>query len=285
MRFSPAILFLSLAFATLALAQTPTIEEFLSKKLDDKFCAIRSDALLHRIFSEYGAIYVADSRVALPNQCLFANEGEVAAFQKTARTMVSYIGRAEIELQEAAMTELLNAVVEAEARNKRITPLDGSIAGKRSFNETGRLWNSRFHRALDHWVSLGRIDEQISEAFRWQPFRKQAEQVIKWEAENIFFSTNFSQSIFSSTAPPGASQHLTMLAFDVAQYSDPEIRRILNDHGWYQTIVSDAPHFTFLGLKESELPQRGLKNVMRGSHSYWVPNTATVLKPFETAAK
>ena len=109
--------------------------------------------------------------------------------------------------------------------------------------------------------------------------------MIKWEADNIFFSTDFSRSIFASTAPPGASQHLIMLAFDVAQYNDPEIRRILNDHGWYQTIVSDAPHFTFLGLKESELPLRGLKYVIHGSHSYWVPNMTTQLRPSETATK
>jgi hypothetical protein len=264
--------------------QPTTIEQYLADRLDDKFCAVRKDALAFRVFSEYGALYTADPRVTVPRRCVFDNDADVVRFQKSARTIVSYFGNAEIELQEAAMKELLSAVAEAESRGKRITPLDGSIAGKRSFADTGRLWNSRFHRALDYWVGQGKIDAVESDSLRWQPYRKQAEQVIKWEAADICFSTNFTRSIFASTAPPGTSQHLAMLAFDVVQHADAEVRRILNDHGWYQTIIGDAPHFTFLGVSESKLPERGLKNVVRGSHNYWVPNMSTVFEP-QTAVK
>lgn len=287
MQFSRTIILVTVAsaFCIAGSAQPVSIEAYLSKKFDEKFCEIKTDPLAYRVFSEYGAMFAANSNVAVPKQCVFTSDTEVVKFQRSTRTIVSYFGSARIELQEAAMKELFSAVAEVESRNKRVTALDGSIAGKRSFIETGRLWNSRFHRGLDHWIGQGRIDAAASDAFRWQPFKKQAEQVLKWEADSMFFSTDFSRSIFSSTAYPGASQHLSMLAFDVAQYSDPEVRKILNDHGWYQTIVGDVAHFTFLGVKESELPKRGLKNVLLGQHSYWVPNLTTTLRQVQTATK
>jgi hypothetical protein len=97
-------------------------------------------------------------------------------------------------------------------------------------------------------------------------------QILEWEELGIFFSTDRSRSILTSTAPPGASQHIAMLAFDVVEYWSPEVREILNRNGWYQTVVGDAPHFTFLGLPEAELPGRGLKLVYKGGHNFWVPN-------------
>jgi hypothetical protein len=32
------------------------------------------------------------------------------------------------------------------------------------------------------------------------------------------------------------------------------------------------PHFTFLGVKEDELPSLGLKEVTNGGRSFWVPD-------------
>jgi hypothetical protein len=32
------------------------------------------------------------------------------------------------------------------------------------------------------------------------------------------------------------------------------------------------PHFTYLGVKESELPALGLKPVTIGSQKFWIPN-------------
>jgi hypothetical protein len=46
----------------------------------------------------------------------------------------------------------------------------------------------------------------------------------------------------------------------------------MNKYGWFQTIKSDEPHFTFLGVAESELPKRGLTALRRGSRIYWIPN-------------
>jgi hypothetical protein len=62
-----------------------------------------------------------------------------------------------------------------------------------------------------------------------------------------------------------------MLAFDVVEAGNPAVRRILNKYGWYQTIRTDQPHFTFLGVEETELPARGLRNIFADGNSYWVP--------------
>ena len=63
-----------------------------------------------------------------------------------------------------------------------------------------------------------------------------------------------------------------MLAFDVKEYENAKVRAILAKHGWYQTVVSDLPHFTFLGAAESELKELGLKRVKNGGRVFWVPD-------------
>ena len=103
--------------------------------------------------------------------------------------------------------------------------------------------------------------------------------VLGWESAGMNFGTNLRGPIFSSTAPPGTSQHLSLLAFDVTENGDPRVREILNRHGWHQTIVRDTPHFTFLGLPGSELPGRGLKAVYNGGRMYWVPDIPAVVLP------
>jgi len=42
--------------------------------------------------------------------------------------------------------------------------------------------------------------------------------------------------------------------------------------GWFQTVLSDLPHFTFLGLEEAELPSRGLKPVEVNGQTFWIPD-------------
>ncbi|MGI9056026.1 MAG: hypothetical protein ACR2F2_09525 [Pyrinomonadaceae bacterium] len=81
-----------------------------------------------------------------------------------------------------------------------------------------------------------------------------------------------SKPIRYSVAPPGTSQHLSLLAIDLNEYDNPAILQIMARNGWHQTVISDLPHFTFLGATESELPALGLKNVMSGGRFYWLPN-------------
>ncbi|MEJ7699428.1 MAG: hypothetical protein WKF71_07255 [Pyrinomonadaceae bacterium] len=93
---------------------------------------------------------------------------------------------------------------------------------------------------------------------RSSKFRKSFE----LELEGMFFSKDLSKTIVYSVAPPGTSQHLSMLAFDASEHENPEVREILARYGWLQTVVSDLPHFTYLGVAENELSGLGLKKLM-----------------------
>lgn len=239
----------------------------------DSICSIERNPLARRVLFEYGSIFASTTDVRLPGTCIFSDSDEVHDFQAKLRTKRLNFGSTEIELQAAAMEQLETARAEATRFGLRISPLDGAIAGRRSYNDTVRIWNSRFHRALNHWVRRGKITLEDAEKARSAAIRKQVEMVVTWENKGYFFSTDFSKSIFYSVAPPGTSQHLSLLAFDVVESGDPSVRRLLNKYGWFQTIRTDQPHFTFLGVAESELPRRGLKNIIHQGNSYWVPNT------------
>jgi len=43
-------------------------------------------------------------------------------------------------------------------------------------------------------------------------------------------------------------------------------------HGWFQTVLQDLPHFTFLGVREKELRARGLRRVEECGQAFWIPN-------------
>jgi hypothetical protein len=278
-----------LSIGVYAQAPTPlptgaTLEEFVEKRLtkhpteDGKklklkdVCAIETDLIAERVFREYGSMFAAEDSIGLPPRCIFDSASEVDEFQATLKTKAVSVGGVEIELQKSAADALERAVDEARSLGTRISALDGAIAGKRKYNDTVRIWNSRFFPALDHWVAKGRITRTEANYAASLPISDQIKRVMVWEAAGYYFSTNFSISIFNSVAPPGTSQHLSLVSFDVVESSVPVVRSILNKHGWFQTIRSDEPHFTYLGVPESELPSRGLKPLRQGSRVYWVPN-------------
>ncbi len=237
-----------------------------------EICAIDSDPLARRVFWEYGSIFVADGDVRLPDKCIFTSSALVDSFQVRLETKKAMFGSVEIELQESAMEHLLKAVRDAARSRLSITPLHGAIAGRRNYEDTVRLWNSRFYRALDHWSARGSIKRDEAGEARSLPIDRQIKKVLEWESTGIYFSTNFSKSIFYSVAPPGTSQHLSLLAFDVVEADDHRVRAFLNKHGWFQTIRTDKPHFTFLGVSVSDLPNRGLRNIYYEGNSFWVPS-------------
>ncbi|HWW77000.1 MAG TPA: hypothetical protein VNZ44_16485, partial [Pyrinomonadaceae bacterium] len=179
---------------------------------------------------------------------------------------------ATIELQPAAMRALLDAREEAAYAGLRLTPRGGSEAGRRSFADSLRLWRSRCDPALDYWCAEGRLDGDEAERLRGLPLREQASAVLELERGGIYFSKYFDKSILQSVAAPGASQHLAMLAFDVAEFQDRRAGALLARHGWFQTVLSDLPHFTYLGLDERELPARGLRRLESGGQTFWVPD-------------
>jgi hypothetical protein len=232
----------------------------------------RNDPVGRRILEDYGAIFVAASTVKPPPACIFKSEAEVVSFQNDAKFKSAVIGGARIELQPAAMDALQEARREAQSEGLDITPRGGTEAARRSYQDTVRLWNTRFLPALSYWMKRGRLTKEQVAHLKSISLTDQVREVLELEKQGIFFSKDFSKSILYSIAAPGSSQHIMMLALDVDQFSNERVRQILARHGWFQTVKSDMPHFTYLGLDESELPARGLRKVKAGSQLFWIPN-------------
>ncbi len=240
------------------------------RKIDD-ICP-SANQVTRRVLHDYGAMFLSCDAILPPPVCMFTSENEVARFQKVAGRATATIGDAVIELQPAAMAALLKARATARTEGLDISPRDGGEAARRTFVDTVRLWNSRFLPALDHWTRAGRLSDSEAETLRNLPIDEQVAEVLKLEEDGIFFSKDLSKSVLYSIAAPGTSQHIAMLAFDANEFLDQRVREILALHGWFQTVLSDLPHFTFLGLREEELPARGLKSVQVHDQRFWIPD-------------
>jgi hypothetical protein len=232
----------------------------------------RSDPVARRILEDYGAVFVAGGSVRPPPVCIFQSETDVTQFQTEAKIKTAVISGTTIELQPAAMDALIEARIEAQREGLDITPRDGSEAARRSYADTVRLWETRFLPALSYWMKRGRLTKEQVARLKALRLTEQVREVLELEKQGIYFSKDFSKSILYSIAAPGSSQHIMMLALDVEQFQDERVRRILARHGWFQTVKSDLPHFTYLGLDEAELPSRGLERVQSGSQTFWIPN-------------
>ena len=235
-----------------------------------------SDPVSRRILEEYGAIYVANKKVTPPPVCIFTTEEQVTKFQDDAGFEAELIGYDEIELQPEALKSLNKARKDAQKEGLDITPRDGAEAARRNYEDSVRLWNSRFDPALDYWLSQGRLTEEQVTRMRGLPLRQQVAEVLELEKTGIYFSKDLSKSILYSIAAPGASQHIAMLAFDVNEFDNPRVREIMGKHGWFQTVLSDLPHFTYLGLKEKDLPKHGLRTLEINGQVFWIPNVPGV---------
>jgi hypothetical protein len=140
-----------------------------------------------------------------------------------------------------------------------------------------KLWTRNVTRGLVHWESEGRISQESARAIRdLAPVEQIAIILELEEREQLYFGTFLNRSILYSVAAPGASQHLALLAFDVADYKDEVVEQALNHHGWFRTVANDLPHFTYLGHHQDELPELGLKLVSheydQRSYRFWIPD-------------
>jgi len=251
-------------------------------------CPIYStrDAVLQkvasRVLQDYGAIFVGDNNAfagykfrgdnyKFAAQCVFTDAAELRLYQDAIAVSQETIGGTRITLQKDAMAALLRARAEAASKGLSITPRGGPEAAGRSYEDTVRLWNSRFNPALNYWVKKGRIPAGEAKLASRLPTIQQVAKVLKWEEDGLWFSTDFSKSILYSVAAPGASQHLFFLALDVQEFGRKDVRNILEKHGWFQTVYSDLPHFTYMGISKQELPKRGLVYKTLGEHEFWVP--------------
>ena len=238
-----------------------------------------SDAVARRVLEDYGAMFLASKKVTPPPVCIFTSDEEVAEFQERAGYTSEMFGFDQVELQPEAMKQLLKAREEAQKENLDITPRDGAEAARRSYEDSLQLWHTRFLPALDYWLAQGKLTEAQVERLKSLPLRIQIAEVLELEQNGIYFSKDLSKSILYSIAAPGTSQHIAMLAFDVNEFDNPRVREILRKHGWFQTVLSDLPHFTFLGLKEKDLPKHGLKQVEVDKQTFWIPNVISNASP------
>lgn len=259
-----------------------TFDEFLRNRFSstpgwdrERFCPESTSVVARRVLEAYGAMFAAHESIILPRSCVHGGEADVIKYHKSLQIKRTNIDGVDIDLQAPAAIALERAVLDAGSNGYAISAFDGSIAGGRTYGQTLMLWNSRFFPALEFWIEEGRLSEADRAEIGAMDLDKKIEKVLEWESRGIYFSTNRTRSILTSTAPPGTSQHLALLAFDVAEYSNADVRRILNQNGWFQTVIDDPPHFTYLGVPESSLPGRGLRAVYKGSYLYWVPNIST----------
>ncbi|HKV42097.1 MAG TPA: hypothetical protein VJX67_23025 [Blastocatellia bacterium] len=225
--------------------------------------------------AEYGSVFV--TRATPPPVVIFRDDREVETFQSSLEASQADVGGYTIKLQKEALTALEAATSEARRAGISITPR-AADAAKRTYDETLALWRRNVKRGLEHWTSAGKLTpEEASEVERLAPLEQTSAVLGLEQSREAFFSTFFDKSIIYSVAPPGASQHLSLLAFDVKEYSDNRVDALLTEHGWYRTVTSDLPHFTYLGFEKQTLPDLGLIEAVRkydsDTYRFWIPDS------------
>jgi hypothetical protein len=226
------------------------------------------------LFAEYGAIFV--TKAVPPPTIIFADALEVEAFQAQLSVSQARLGDYEMLLQAEAMDALIRAAAAMNEREGQITAR-AEDSGGRSYQDTLNLWARNVTRGLDHWQDEGRLTpERVAQIRQLAPKDQVAVVLDIEDNEQIYFGTFFDRSILYSVAAPGASQHLSLLAFDVAQYQDAEVEDVLGRFGWFRTVPNDLPHFTYLGHGSDRLPELGLIRIERSygdrQYSFWVPD-------------
>lgn len=232
---------------------------------------IPEDFLSQRMLKEYGSMFVAQNDVVLPPKVVFNSDEDVTNWQLQINTLQEKIGGSIVELQTPAMIALKKAIEEAKEKRLSITPRGGSHAGKRNYTRTVTNWKSRVNPGLTYWVNKGKLKSVEAERIRNLPIKEQIVEIFKLEEEGILFGKYNANLIIYSVAPPGTSQHISMLAFDVNEHDNKRVREILANNGWFQTVFSDLQHFTYLGVNEEVLPELGLVKVHREGRTFWIP--------------
>lgn len=222
------------------------------------------------LLREYGAVFLARGGAMAPKKVVYRDEADVVAFQNSLERTTANIGGTSIELQTAAMNALKAAIAEAAKSGLTIGPR-GADSARRGYNQTVSLWASRVNPGFAHWVAKRRVTPAEANRIKSLTPYEQVSEILALEAQGIFFAKSLDKSIIFSVAPPGTSQHLSMLALDVKEFDNARVRSILAKHRWFQTVSSDQPHFTFLGVEEKDLSELGLKQVTNSGRIFWVP--------------
>lgn len=229
------------------------------------------DGIKHRLLKEYGALWLTDREAKLPPKIAFDSADESKNYQQTLK--LKQVPATNCLLQETAALELEKAMSRAAQLGLKISP-KGNDACLRNYEMTHQLWLSRLEPNLNYYVSKGRLSALEANVIRKAPIWKQVEMVLELEKKKgLLFDKFRKTSILNSVAAPGSSQHLSGLAFDLAEFEDARTRKLMNEFGWFQTVKDDLPHFTYLGHhKEKTLIEKGLKKVVSGAFVFWVPD-------------
>ncbi|MBD2353053.1 D-alanyl-D-alanine carboxypeptidase family protein [Tolypothrix sp. FACHB-123] len=183
------------------------------------------------LLHKYGAVFVnQEPEIKLPKKVILANEQETKEFQSTL-AMIKINGTKDCYLQQAAGLAL------NKAKTIQKIPLKsgyGSGDCTRTFSTNLRFWQKYANKRTLEKVRQGK-----------------------------------ETAILSIVAPPGTSQHLWGLAIDL-RLSSQKQRQALNQNGWFQTVEGDTPHWTYLGLTESQLPQFGFQKKLIRGITYWI---------------
>lgn len=185
----------------------------------------------YTLLRSYGAVFVnPDIGIKLPPKDIFANEQETQQFQATL-TMGHVDATNDCYLQKSAADALNKAIIQ-----QKIPLKSGYGSGDctRTFNTNLRFWNKYANNQVLAKVQQGKETK-----------------------------------ILGLVAPPGTSQHLWGLAIDL-RVSNQEQRKALNQNGWFQTVESDVPHWTYVGLAEENLSLFGFKKQAIGGIIYWI---------------
>ncbi len=211
-----------------------------------------SKAVEKAILEEYGAVYIS-KMATFSDTCRFKDEAAVTKFTGQFKVATNKFSFGDFYLQSTAKISLENV----------FSKLGGYINVARNCNDPGNCtsginndWSLRTYKQTeDNWNNNLPSDLQGK--------------TEEWIVVNKRY-------YMRSYAIPGASQHNLGLAIDVnnkgAKICNDNCEKVLNDNGWFRTVITDAYHFTYLGYKETELPSKGLKKVINNNKAYWIPD-------------
>src|SRR5262249_10236252 len=160
---------------------------------------------------------------------VFPGPEEVEGFQKSLRASRGTFGEFEVVLQTEAIEALTRASDRLVVAGKQLSAR-AADSGGRSYEDTVRLWTRNVTTGVEHWQGEGLLSaERVLEIQRLSP-NDQIELILEMEErDGLFFGTFFDKSILHSVAAPGASQHLSLLAFDVLDYQDGTVEAAMNE--------------------------------------------------------
>ncbi|MDX1985634.1 MAG: D-alanyl-D-alanine carboxypeptidase family protein [Candidatus Obscuribacter sp.] len=217
------------------------------------------------ILAQYGALYVSEPQLVLPSNCIPTRQ-ELSEFSRRVVFENRTIDGIQVSFQRPALDAFMGAREAASARGLSIRP-NGTNATLRDYETTVEIWQRNLQAGINvHGAAAGRQTELLS-----PDIRLSIAVVLDLEKSGLLLGSGGGKSILQVAAPPGTSQHISGLAVDIVEHEDAQVRQIMADNGFYQTIANDFTHFTYLGLKSDQLSAVGLAPREIEGRTFYVP--------------